>query len=247
MNLEGKAAIVTGASRGIGRAIALELASRGCHVAVNFSGNEEAASETVERIRKMGREAFPFRADVADGRQVEALVAETLRQFGGIHILVNNAGITRDQLLLRMKESDWDDVLAVNLKSVFLLTKAVARPMMKQRFGRIINITSIVGETGNPGQANYASSKAGMIGLTKTAARELASRNITVNAVAPGYIRTDMTDRLPEEVKENLARQIPLGRLGNPEDVAKAVAFLASEDAGYITGQTIHVNGGMYM
>ncbi|ALC86059.1 MULTISPECIES: 3-oxoacyl-[acyl-carrier-protein] reductase [Bacillaceae] len=245
--LDGKSAIVTGASRGIGKDIALYLAKEGAKVAVNYSGSKEKAEEVVEEIKSFGGEAFAIQANVDQSEDVQNLISATLENFGSIDILINNAGITRDNLLMRMKEQEWDDVLNTNLKGVFLSTKAVTRQMMKQRKGRIINITSIVGVSGNPGQANYVAAKAGVIGLTKTTALELASRNITVNAVAPGFITTDMTEALPEEVKAQMLSQIPLAKFGNTEDIAKAVAFLASDDANYITGQTLHVNGGMYM
>lgn len=245
--LDGKSAIVTGASRGIGKDIALYLAKEGAKVAVNYSGSKDKAEAVVEEIKALGGEAFAFQANVDQSEDIKELVSATLEQFGSIDILVNNAGITRDNLLMRMKEQEWDDVLNTNLKGVFLCTKAVTRQMMKQRAGRIINITSIVGVSGNPGQANYVAAKAGVIGLTKTSALELASRNITVNSVAPGFITTDMTDALPEEVKSQMLSQIPLAKFGNTEDIAKAVAFLASDDANYITGQTLHVNGGMFM
>lgn len=247
MNLEGKVALVTGASRGIGKEIALELARLGANVVINYAGNEALAEEVAQEIRDLGRESFAIRANVANAEEVQSMVSSTVEKFGGLHILVNNAGITKDNLMMRMKEEDWDAVLDTNLKSVFLTTKAVTRQMMKQRQGRIINISSIVGLSGNAGQANYSAAKAGMIGMTKSSAKELASRNITVNAVAPGFIATDMTDQLPDNVKEELYKQIPLARLGETKDIAKAVAFLASDDASYITGQTIHVNGGMYM
>jgi 3-oxoacyl-[acyl-carrier protein] reductase len=247
MKLNGKAAIVTGASRGIGREIALELARQGANVAVNYSGSEEKANETVEEIKALGREAFAVKADVSDSEAVTAMMKETLETFGSIDILVNNAGITRDNLLMRMKEEEWDQVISINLKGVFLCTKAATRQMMKQRSGRIINVSSIVGVSGNPGQANYVAAKAGVIGLTKTSAKELASRGITVNAIAPGFISTDMTDKLNEEVKEQMLSGIPLGRLGDPSDIAKVAVFLASEDSRYMTGQTLHVDGGMVM
>jgi 3-oxoacyl-[acyl-carrier protein] reductase len=245
--LQGKVALVTGASRGIGRAIALELARQGAKIAVNYAGSEAKANEVVEEIKNMGGEAFAIQADVSDAQAVDRMIKTVLERFGRIDILVNNAGITRDNLLMRMKEEEWDDVININLKGVFNCTKAVTRPMMKQRYGRIVNIASIVGVMGNPGQANYVASKAGVIGLTKTAARELASRNITVNAVAPGFITTDMTERLNEEIKAEMLKQIPLARFGEPEDVAKVVAFLASDAASYMTGQTLHVDGGMVM
>ncbi|MCK1996196.1 3-oxoacyl-[acyl-carrier-protein] reductase [Paenisporosarcina quisquiliarum] len=245
--LDGKSAIVTGASRGIGRDIALYLAKEGAMVAVNYSGSKDRADAVVEEIKATGGEAFAIQANVDQSDDVQNLISSTIEQYGSVDILVNNAGITRDNLLMRMKEQEWDDVLNTNLKGVFLCTKAVTRQMMKQRAGRIINITSIVGVSGNAGQANYVAAKAGVIGLTKSSAKELASRNITVNSVAPGFITTDMTDALPEDIKSQMLSQIPLAKFGNPLDVAKAVAFLASEDANYITGQTIHVNGGMYM
>ncbi len=247
MKLKGKAALVTGASRGIGRAIAIELAKEGANVAVNFAGSEAKANAVVEDIKALGVQAFAIQGDVSNADDVQRIVKETTDQFGTIDILVNNAGITRDNLLMRMKEEEWDAVIDTNLKGVFLCTKAVTRPMMKQRSGRIINISSIVGVSGNPGQANYVAAKAGVIGLTKTAAKELASRGITVNAIAPGFITTDMTDQLNDELKDEMLKQIPLGKLGNPEDIAKTVVFLASDDSGYMTGQTLHVDGGMVM
>ncbi|HEX5563599.1 MAG TPA: 3-oxoacyl-[acyl-carrier-protein] reductase [Sporosarcina sp.] len=244
---EGKTAIVTGASRGIGREIAILLGKEGARVAVNYSGSKEKAEEVVELIKQSGGDAFAIQANVSDAEQVKQMIDETLKTFGSIDMLVNNAGITRDNLLMRMKEEEWDDVIDINLKGVFLCTKAVTRQMMKQRAGKIVNLASIVGVIGNPGQANYVAAKAGVIGLTKTTARELATRNITVNAVAPGFITTDMTDALPEDVKEQMLGSIPLGKLGSAKDVAGAVAFLLSDDANYITGQTIHVDGGMVM
>jgi 3-oxoacyl-[acyl-carrier protein] reductase len=245
--LQGKVALVTGASRGIGRAIALELARQGAKVAVNYAGSEAKANEVVEEIKKMGQEAVAIQADVSSAEAVERMVKTVLEQFGRIDILVNNAGITRDNLLMRMKEEEWDQVINTNLKGVFHCIKAVTRPMMKQRYGRIVNIASIVGISGNPGQANYVAAKAGVIGLTKTAARELASRNITVNAIAPGFITTDMTESLSDELKAEMLKQIPLARFGEPEDVAKVAAFLVSDAASYMTGQTLHVDGGMVM
>ncbi|MEH7353078.1 3-oxoacyl-[acyl-carrier-protein] reductase [Neobacillus drentensis] len=247
MNLTGKAVLVTGASRGIGREIALELARQGANVAVNFSGSEAKANEVVDEIKTLGRDAFSVKCNVANAEEVGEMVKAAIDRFGKLDILVNNAGITKDNLLMRMKEEEWDDVININLKGVFLCTKAVTRQMMKQRVGRIINIASIVGVSGNPGQANYVAAKAGVIGLTKTTAKELASRNITVNAIAPGFITTDMTDKLPEEVKAEMLKQIPLGRLGEPKDIAKMTAFLASDDSSYITGQTFHIDGGMVM
>ncbi|MEV3674571.1 3-oxoacyl-[acyl-carrier-protein] reductase [Paenibacillus larvae] len=245
--LTGKVALVTGASRGIGRAIALCLAEAGADVAVNYAGNEQAAAEVVQQIEAMGRKAAMMRADVSKAQEADQLVKDTLEQLGKLDILVNNAGITRDNLIMRMKEEEFDTVIATNLKGVFNCVKAATRPMMKQRSGRIINISSVVGVLGNPGQANYVAAKAGVIGLTKAAARELASRGITVNAVAPGFIETDMTDQLPEDVKAKMLEDIPLAKLGQPEDVAKTVLFLASADSSYMTGQTFHVDGGMYM
>ena len=245
--LENKVALVTGASRGIGKAIALDLASNGASIAVNYAGNEAKANEVVDEIKANGGNAIAIKADVSNGDEVQAMIKEVLNEFGQLDILVNNAGITRDNLLMRMKDSEWDDVIDTNLKGVFLCTKAVTRQMMKQRNGRFINITSVVGVSGNAGQANYVAAKAGVIGLTKTTAKELASRNITVNAVAPGFITTDMTDELNEDIKADLLKQIPLATLGEPSDIANVVTFLASEKSKYITGQTLHVNGGMVM
>ncbi len=247
MILTEKVALVTGAARGLGRAIALELATAGAKVVVNYAGSEGKAAEVVEKIRAAGGEAFAVQADVSQAEDVERLVKATLEGFGRIDILVNNAGIARDNLLLRMKEGDWDAVLDTNLKGVYLCTKAVSKGMLKQRFGVIVNISSVVGISGNAGQANYAAAKAGVIGFTKSMAKELAPRGIRVNAVAPGYIATDMTDILPEEVKNEIISHIPLGRVGKPEDVAKTVLFLASPSAGYMTGQTLVVDGGMEM
>lgn len=245
--LDGKAALVTGASRGIGAEIAKQLAKEGARVAVNYSGSQSKAEEVVNEIIAAGGQAFAIQASVSDAENVTDMVKQTIEQFGSVDILVNNAGITRDNLLMRMKESEWDDVIDTNLKGVFLCTKAVTRQMMKQRAGKIINIASIVGVSGNAGQANYVAAKAGVIGLTKTTAKELASRHINVNAIAPGFITTEMTDELSEDVKNQMLTQIPLSKLGNPQDVAKAVVFLASDDASYITGQTLHVDGGMVM
>ncbi|MEX2416515.1 MAG: 3-oxoacyl-[acyl-carrier-protein] reductase [Paenibacillaceae bacterium] len=245
--LKGQVALVTGASRGIGRAIALVLAQSGADVVVNYAGSESAAEEVVQLIRGMGRRAGKIQAHVGNVEQTENMMKAIIEQFGKIDILVNNAGITRDNLIMRMKEEEFDDVINTNLKGVFNCIKAVTRPMMKQRSGTIINISSVVGVLGNPGQANYVAAKAGVIGLTKATARELASRNITVNCIAPGYIETDMTDKLPEEAKASLLQQIPLARLGSPDDIAKVVLFLTSNAASYMTGQTIHVDGGMYM
>ncbi|WP_102346975.1 3-oxoacyl-[acyl-carrier-protein] reductase [Bacillus sp. Marseille-P3661] len=245
--LDGRIAVVTGGSRGIGKAIALELAKSGAKVAVNYAGNEAKANEVVDQIKANGGEAIAIKADIGNSEEVNTMIKDVISAFGSVDILVNNAGITRDNLLMRMKEDEWDAVINTNLKGVFNCTKAVTRQMMKQRKGRIINIASIVGVTGNPGQANYVAAKAGVIGLTKTTAKELSSRNITVNAVAPGFISTDMTDELTEEVKSEMLKQIPLARFGNPEDIAYIVRFLASDESGYITGQTIQVNGGMAM
>jgi 3-oxoacyl-[acyl-carrier protein] reductase len=241
-----RVAVVTGASRGIGRAIALHLAAQGCKV-VASARNVAALEALVAEIKAGGEEAIFVPGDVAVAADVERLFDEAEKAFGRVDILVNNAGITRDGLLVRMKEEDWDAVLDTNLKGAFLCCRAAAKLMGKQRYGRIINISSVVGEMGNAGQANYCASKAGLIGLTKSVARELAKRNVSVNAITPGFIVTDMTDVLSEKIKENLRGQIPLGRLGEAEDIAHAVAFLASEAAGYITGQVLGVNGGMYM
>lgn len=247
MNLTGKVALVTGASRGIGQATAIELAKAGADVVVNFIGNEAVAQETVDAIEAIGRKAIKIKADVGNAEDVQAMVDEAVAAFGHIDILVNNAGITRDGLLIRMKDSDWDDVLNINLKGVYLVTKAVAKLMVKQRAGRIINMTSVSGVTGNVGQANYAAAKAGVIGFTKTCAKELAARGITVNAVAPGFIETAMTDVLPEKIKEGIAATVPFGRMGQPEEIASVVTFLASDFASYITGQVLNVDGGMVM
>ncbi|QTM99382.1 3-oxoacyl-[acyl-carrier-protein] reductase [Sediminibacillus dalangtanensis] len=245
--LKGKTALVTGASRGIGKAIALELVSQGAKVAVNFAGNEAKAQEVVKEIESLGGEAIKVKANVADETEVKEMIKHVIDSFGSLDILVNNAGITRDNLLMRMKEEEFDQVIDTNLKGVFLCTKGVTRQMMKQKSGRIINIASVVGVSGNPGQANYVAAKAGVIGLTKSTAKELASRNILVNAIAPGFIETDMTDQLTDEQRQGMQELIPLAKLGKGEDVAKVVRFLASEDANYITGQTIHVDGGMVM
>ena len=244
--LQDKVAIVTGASRGIGRAIALRLAGDGANLVVTATSLERAESVATE-IEALGRKALPLACDVAEFEQVESLIKGTTETFSRIDILVNNAGITKDNLLIRMNQEQWDDVIAVNLKGTFNCIRAATKTLMKQRAGKIVNITSVVGIMGNAGQANYCASKAGVIGLTKSVARELAARNIQVNAVAPGFITTDMTAALPEEVKENLSEAIPLGRMGSPEEVAACVAYLASEDADYITGQVINVDGGMVM
>ncbi|MGD6772281.1 3-oxoacyl-[acyl-carrier-protein] reductase [Staphylococcus simulans] len=242
-----KSALVTGASRGIGRSIALQLAEEGYNVAVNYAGNKDKAEAVVAEIKDKGVEAFAIQANVANPDEVKDMIQEVVKQFGSLDVLVNNAGITRDNLLMRMKEQEWDDVINTNLKGVFNCIQKATRQMMKQRSGAIINLSSVVGAVGNPGQANYVATKAGVIGLTKTAAREFASRNITVNAVAPGFIVSDMTDALNDDLKDQMKSQIPLGRFGEDTDIANTVAFLASDKAKYITGQTIHVNGGMFM
>lgn len=247
MQLTDKVALVTGASRGIGRAIALLMAKQGADVVVNYSGSEGAAQETVDAILAMGRKAIKIKANVGNAEEVAAMVDEAHTTFGRIDILVNNAGITRDGLLMRMKDSDWDDVININLKGVYLMTKAVSKIMMKQLSGKIVNMTSVVGVTGNAGQANYSASKAGVIGFTKTCAKELASRGITVNAIAPGFIHTDMTDVLPDKVKDAMVHTIPLGRMAEPDEVAAVAAFLVSDMSSYITGQVINVDGGMVM
>lgn len=247
MLLDGRVAIITGGSRGIGRAIAIEMAKAGAKVLINYAGNAAAAQEVQDIIKTAGGEAVTFQANVADTEAVKNMVKAAIEAFGRVDILVNNAGITRDVPLAMMKEEDFDAVIDTNLKGVYTCTKAVLKPMIKQRWGRIINMTSVVGVTGNAGQANYAAAKAGVIGLTKSTARELASRSITVNAVAPGYITTDMTAAMPEAAKAEMSKKIPLARLGTPEDVAAAVLYLASDAAGYVTGQTIHVDGGMVM
>ena len=247
MLLDGKTALVTGASRGIGRAIALCLAAEGARVAINYAGNVKAAEEVKAAIEAAGGTAILCQADIADSAAVEAMVANVVKEFGTIDILVNNAGITRDTLLMRMKDEDFAKVLDTNLKGVFYCTKAVSKLMMKKRSGRIVNMASVVGLVGNAGQTNYAAAKAGVIGFSKSAAKELASRGITVNVVAPGFIGTDMTAGLPESVKEKMLTDIPLGRMGEAEDVANAVLFLASDQASYITGQVVNVDGGMVM
>ena len=247
MHLEGKVAIVTGASRGIGRAVAINLAQSGADIVVNYSGSEGAAQETVEAVQALGRKAIKFKANVANADEVASMVEEAHKEFGHIDILVNNAGITRDGLLMRMKDEDFDAVIDINLKGVYLVTKAVSKIMMKQRSGHIINMTSVVGVMGNAGQVNYAASKSGIIGMTMSLAREVGSRGITVNAVAPGFIQTAMTDVLSDDIKEQMKSQIPLGTFGSVQDIANAVVFLASDEAKYITGQTLHVDGGMAM
>lgn len=246
MELDGKVALITGAAQGIGKAIALMLAKNGADIVVSDI-NLEKAQETSREIEAMGRRSMAIKVDVSKSEEVEQMVEKIINEFGKIDILVNNAGITRDKLILRMTEEDWDAVLNVNLKGTFNCTKAVIRHMSKQKSGKIVNIASVSGEMGNPGQANYSASKAGVIGFTKTIAREFAQRGINVNAIAPGYIETPMTDVLPEKVKEELKKMIPLERLGKPEDVAQAVLFLVSEASSYITGQVLNVNGGLYM
>ncbi len=243
--LDGNVAIVTGASRGIGRAIALELGRQGATVVVNYNGSEDKAQEVLEDIQAQGGQGMTYKCNVSDFMACETFMKEIVEKYGRIDILVNNAGITRDNLLMRMSERDYDQVLDTNLKGTFNCMKFVNRTMLKQRFGRIINISSVSGVLGNAGQANYAASKAGVIGLTKAVAREMASRGITVNAIAPGFIETEMTEVLSEGVKEGAVSQIPLGRFGQVEDIAHMVTYLASEYGGYITGQVIHVDGGM--
>ncbi|MDA1475572.1 3-oxoacyl-[acyl-carrier-protein] reductase [Bacillus changyiensis] len=245
--LENKTAVVTGASRGIGRAIALDLAKHGANVTVNYAGNEAKANEVVDEIKALGRDAVAIKADVSKADDVQAMMKQTIERFGSLDILVNNAGITKDNLLMRMKENEWDDVININLKGVFNCSKAVTRQMMKQRSGRIINVTSVVGVIGNAGQANYVAAKSGVIGLTKTLAKELASRHITVNAIAPGFISTEMTDKLTKELQDEMLKQIPLARFGEPSDISNVVVFLASEQSRYMTGQTLNIDGGMVM
>ncbi len=245
--LENKIALVTGASRGIGKAVAKELAAKGAFVIVNYNGSKEAAEQVVSEIKASGKDAVSYQCDVSQYADCERMVTELIKTYQKIDILVNNAGITRDNLLMKMSEEDFDAVIDTNLKGTFHTMRFVSRAMLKQRSGRIINLSSVVGVTGNAGQTNYAASKAGVIGMTKTVARELASRGVTVNAIAPGFIETDMTGKLSDRVKEQAILQIPLGKIGKPEDVAKLAGFLASDDAGYITGQVIHVDGGMVM
>ncbi len=247
MSIEGKIALVTGGSRGIGRAVCLQLAGQGAVVGINYVSNSAAAEETLAAVVVAGGKGFVVGFDVADSTAVQKALKEIVAEHGGIDILVNNAGITRDGLMARMKEADWDAVLDTNLKGAFLCSKAAMRGMMKKRWGRIINITSVIGFLGNGGQVNYGAAKAGLIGFSKSMARELAARKVTVNCVAPGYIVTDMTRDLSEDIQEIIKAQIPLATLGTPEDVASAVGYLAAEESGYVTGQTLHVNGGMYM
>ena len=245
--LEGRTAVVTGGSRGIGKAIALELAKRGSKVAVNYVRSVKDADHVVNEIKSMGGEAIAIQADISDFEQAGNLIKTVAEKFGKIDILVNNAGITRDKLIMRMKEEDWDDVQATNLKGTFNCSKAAVKLMMRKRYGRIINITSVSGQMGNAGQTNYSASKAGQIGFTKALAREVAPRNITVNAIAAGYVETDIWDGVPDEMKEYAMNLIPLGRKGEPEEIAYAVAFLASDEASYITGQCLAIDGGMAM
>ncbi len=247
MDFDDKVAIVTGASRGIGRAIALEFGSRGARVVVNYNQNSSAADEVVKTIAESGGEAFAHQADVSIFEQADRLVKTAIEKYGDLHILVNNAGITRDGLIMTMSESDWDDVIQVNLKSTFNCCKAAIRHMLRRKYGRIINIASVSGIMGNPGQTNYSASKAGQIGFTKALAREVASRPITVNAIAPGFIQTDIWSTVPEDAQKSLKDIIPLGRVGQPEEIAKAAAFLASDDAAYITGHILTVDGGIAM
>ncbi len=245
MILKDKTALITGGSRGIGRAVALELAGMGANIVINYAGNEAKAQETKEECEKLGVSAIIVQGDAAKAEEVNAVISKATETFGSVDILVNNAGITRDGLLMKMSDEDFDAVLDTNLRGAFLYTRAVTRGMMKKRWGRIINMASVVGVLGQAGQANYCASKAGIIGLTKSNARELASRNITVNAIAPGFIQTDMTAALTDEQQENISKNIPLARLGQPEDVAAMVGFLASDKGSYITGQVISVDGGL--
>ena len=247
MSLAGKVAVVTGGSRGIGRAICLQLAEKGAKVVINYVSRSEAAEETKAQVEAIGGECLLVKFNVADTSEVQEAFKEIIAECGRIDILVCNAGITRDSLLIKMKEDAWDEVMAVNLKGAFNCIKEGCRPMMKKRWGRIIVVTSVVGFAGNAGQVNYSAAKAGLVGLARSSARELASRGITVNCVAPGFIDTDMTSDLPETVKEKMLAEIPLGAFGQPDDIAGAVAYLASDAARYVTGQVIHVNGGMFM
>ena len=244
--LNGKVALVTGGSRGIGKSIAKRLVSEGAIVVINYLRNETAALETKKEIEEAGGQVLLSKFDVSDFDTVHEEIDKIIEKLGGLHILINNAGITKDALLMRMKEEDWDSVISINLKGIFNCTKAVTRNMFKQREGRIVNLTSVVGEMGNAGQTNYAASKAGIIGFTKACAREMAPRGITVNAVSPGFIKTDITDQLPEEIRKDYIDKIPMNRFGSPEDIAGAVAFLTSDDASYITGEVFRVNGGIY-
>ncbi|MGV8146514.1 MAG: 3-oxoacyl-[acyl-carrier-protein] reductase [Alkaliphilus sp.] len=247
LELRGKNVLVTGGSRGIGRAVALSLAKEGANIVVNYARSEAEAQEVVEEIEELGVKAIALKANVANAKEVDEMAKTIETELGNIDILVNNAGITKDNLLIRMKEEDWQDVINVNLTGVFICTKAIARKMIKQKYGKIINISSVVAVVGNAGQSNYCASKAGIIGFTKSIARELGGKGICVNAIAPGFIQTDMTSVLPEKVKDDMSKQIPLKRFGTDEDVANLVSFLASEKSNYITGQVIHVDGGMGM
>jgi 3-oxoacyl-[acyl-carrier protein] reductase len=246
-NRERRVAIVTGATRGIGRAIAVQLATDGFNIVVNYRGDEEPAKALVDELQSHGVEARAIRADITNADEVAGLIEGTIAAFGKLDVLINNAGITRDMLLMRMSEEDWDAVLTTNLKGAFLCSKAAIRPMIRQRSGSIVNLTSVIGLVGNAGQANYAAAKAGLVGFTKSLAKEVGSRGITVNAVAPGFIETRLTDVLSDEIKELSIKQIPLGRFGTPEDVAEAVSFLVSPAARYITGHTLSVDGGLFM
>ena len=247
MSLQGKNALVTGGSRGIGRAICLELARQGANILFSYAGNTSASEETLAQLRELGVKAIALQGDVADAQAVKTLIDTAVKELGSLDILVNNAGITRDGLAMTLKEEDFDAVVDTNLKGAFLCMKEAARPMMKARYGRIVNLTSVVALRGNPGQINYCASKAGLIGMTKSLAKELGSRGVTVNAVAPGFIDTDMTAAMPESARQAMLDTIPLSRPGQPEDVARAVAFLASDEAAYITGQVLCVDGGMAM
>jgi len=247
MKLQGKTALITGSARGIGRSIALAMAKEGANIIVNYPDGVPVPDDVVAELKELGVEAVALKADISNSTEAEAMVDEAVKIFGKIDILVNNAGITRDNLLIRMKEDEWDDVLRINLKGSFIMTKLVGKAMLKKKSGHIVNISSVVGVMGNAGQANYSASKAGLIGLTKSAAKEFASRGITVNAVAPGFIRTAMTDKLPDEVKAKYNEAIPLGYMGEVEDIAEAVLFFSSDSARYITGQVLVVDGGLHI